>query len=198
MSITFTVSQILLWALVLAFAVRVITLARQNGILYERVVPMGALVTDSGPAVGVPAPRLELPTLSGQKIDIGLAAGKSTQHLFLSPTCPVCKKLLPIIKRIARDEQRWLRVVLSSDGAQPEHLTFYRKAELEAFPYVLSAELGMSYRVSRLPYTVLIDEQGVLRAKGLVNSREQLESLFTAKEIGVASVQAYIGGHEHA
>jgi hypothetical protein len=31
-----------------------------------------------------------------------------------------------------------------------------------------------------------------LRAKGLINSREQLESLFTAKELGVASVQEFL------
>jgi len=46
--------------------------------------------------------------------------------------------------------------------------------------------------VSRLPYAVLIDERGVIRAKGLVNSREHLESLFNAKELGVGTVQDYI------
>ena len=50
----------------------------------------------------------------------------------------------------------------------------------------------MAYRVSRLPYAVLLDEKGVIRAKGLVNSREQLESLFNAKELGVGSVQEYL------
>jgi methylamine dehydrogenase accessory protein MauD len=63
---------------------------------------------------------------------------------------------------------------------------------------VLSAELGMTYRVSRLPYAVLIDEQGKVRAKGLINSREQLESLFAAKDLGVATVQEYLShGHAH-
>jgi hypothetical protein len=33
-----------------------------------------------------------------------------------------------------------------------------------------------------------------VRAKGLVNSREQLESLFTAKELNVASVQEFVAG----
>jgi hypothetical protein len=31
-----------------------------------------------------------------------------------------------------------------------------------------------------------------VRAKGLVNNREQLESLLNAKDLGVASVQNYI------
>ena len=52
-------------------------------------------------------------------------------------------------------------------------------------------------QVSENPYAALIDKAGTLRAKGLVNSREQLESLFTAKELGVASVQEFID-HQHA
>ena len=33
---------------------------------------------------------------------------------------------------------------------------------------------------------------GLVCAKGLVNSREQLESLFTAQELEVASIQDYV------
>ena len=50
----------------------------------------------------------------------------------------------------------------------------------------------MQWRISKLPYAVLIDESGHVRAKGLINSREHLESLFTAKEAGVASIQEFI------
>lgn len=49
----------------------------------------------------------------------------------------------------------------------------------------------MTYQVSRLPFAALLDEAGVLRARGLVNSREHLESLFEAKRLGVASLQDY-------
>jgi methylamine dehydrogenase accessory protein MauD len=77
----------------------------------------------------------------------------------------------------------------------PEHLAFYRQAGLEQFPYVLSTEVGMGFKISKLPYAALIDEKGVVRAKGLINSREQLESLFTAKELGVASAQEYLASH---
>ncbi|NYT39095.1 thiol-disulfide isomerase, partial [Pusillimonas soli] len=78
----------------------------------------------------------------------------------------------------------------------PEHLAFYRKAGLEMFPYLLSTELGMRFQISKLPYALLIDENGLVRAKGLINSREQLESLFTAKELGVASAQEWLGRNE--
>lgn len=188
------ISNILLWLVVLALLVAVFALARQVGILYERVAPMGALMIDSGPAVGEAPPRFDLIDLDGAPVAVGSSGARSQLLFFLSPTCPVCKKLLPILKSIAEAEAAWLRIVFASDGEREEHAAFRRRAGIEAFPYLLSADLGMAFRVGKLPYAVLLDEQGRVRAKGLVNSREQLESLFTAKEMNVASVQEYVGG----
>ena len=188
------VSNIILWVVVLALLLAVLALARQVGILYERIAPMGALMLDHGPKVGDMAPVFSLESLDGSSQAVGLSASKKSQLLFfLSPTCPVCKKLLPVLKSIRNVEAAWLDVVLASDGDRPAHADFYRKAALSAFPYVLSTELGMAFQVGKLPYAVLIGEDGRVRAKGLVNSREQLESLFVAKEMGVASVQEYLG-----
>lgn len=186
------VSNILLWVAVLALLATVLALARQIGILYERISPMGALMMDSGPGVGQPAPVFQLPALGGGAVQIGGSANRSTLLFFLSPTCPVCKKLLPILKSVQKAEAQTTQVVLASDGELPQHEAFRQRAALEDFPYVLSAELGMSFRVSKLPYAVLLDTQGLVRAKGLVNSREQLESLLAAQELGVASVQEFL------
>ncbi|MBI3094055.1 MAG: methylamine dehydrogenase accessory protein MauD [Rhodocyclales bacterium] len=187
------ISNVLLWAVVLVLMVTVLALARQIGILYERVAPMGALMLDSGPKVGEAAPQLEIDSLSGSRVAIGGAGNARSQLLFfLSPTCPVCKKLLPILRSVRHSERNWLDVVLASDGEPAEHLAFYRSAKLTDFPYLLSTQLGMALKVGRLPYAVLIGDDGRIRAKGLVNSREQLESLFTAKELGVASVQEFL------
>jgi methylamine dehydrogenase accessory protein MauD len=186
------VSNILLWVAVLALLATVLALARQIGILYERIAPMGALMMDSGPGVGQPAPVLQLPALGGGAVQIGGSANRNTLLFFLSPTCPVCKKLLPIIKSMQKAEAESTQIVLASDGKLPQHEAFRQRAELEGFPYVLSAELGMNFRVSKLPYAVLLDTQGLVRAKGLVNSREQLESLLAAQELGVASVQEFL------
>ena len=192
------ISNVLLWVAVLAALVGLFALARQIGVLYERVAPMGALMMDTGPKVGEASPVFDLPDLIGSsRVSIGRPGEKSTLLFFLSPTCPVCKKLLPILRSVNNTEKDWLRVVLTSDGEQPEHLAFYEKADLKEFPYVLSSEPGIAYRVAKLPYAVLLNEHGRVVAKGLVNSREQLESLFTAKEMGVASVQEFID-HQHA
>jgi len=186
------ISNALLWVLMLAVIVALWALARQIGVLYERIAPMGALITDSGPKLGEAAPLFELPALNGSTIAIGGERSKSQLLFFLSPTCPVCKKLLPVLRSAAHAERDWLDVVLASDGEATQHLAFYGEAKLNEFPYVLSADLGMTYRVSRLPYAVLMDERGMIRAKGMINTREHLESLFNAKELGVGSVQDFL------
>ena len=186
------VSNVLLWIAVLVLLVAVIALSRQIGILYERVAPMGALVMDTGPKPGDLAPSFELDALGGGRVRLGGVQERSTLIFFLSPTCPVCKKLLPILKSIRAAESKWLDIVRASDGDAPAHESFRQRAQLTDFPYVLSAALGMQYRVSKLPHAVLVDEAGRVRAKGLVNSREQLDSLFVARDLGVGSVQEYL------
>lgn len=186
------IAVLVLWVVVVALGVVVFALARQIGVLFERVAPMGALVTDGGPKVGEASPRFELRTLAGDMLPVGAGGGRSTLIFFLSPTCPMCKKLLPVLKSASRAERGWLDVLLASDGERDKQQAFVRQHDLSAFPYVLSSELGMSYRVNRLPFAVLLDGEGVVRAKGLINSREQLESLFNAKELGVESIQRYL------
>lgn len=186
------VSNTLLWLVVLALLVAVLALGRQIGVLYERIAPLGALIVDNGPKVGEAAPRFDLIDIGGRPTAIGAPAAQSTLLFFLSPTCPVCKKLLPVLKSVQRSESAWLQVLLASDGDLPEHSEFRKKAGLLDFHYLLSSDLGMAFRISKLPYAVLIDEAGQIRAKGLINSREQLESLFTAHELGVSSVQDFL------
>ena len=51
----------------------------------------------------------------------------------------------------------------------------------------------MYYQVSKLPFAVLIDANGTLQSKGLVNTREHLESLIESMDLGIATVQEYVG-----
>jgi len=57
-----------------------------------------------------------------------------------------------------------------------------------------SPELVKDIRENHSKHELVIvspDVGGVLRARGLVNSREHLESLFEAQRLGVASLQEY-------
>jgi methylamine dehydrogenase accessory protein MauD len=188
------VSNAALWVAVAGLALVVLALARQLGVLHERIAPAGALMLNRGLNVGEPAPVIDVADLDGRALRIGAARedGRSTLLLFISPTCPVCKSLYPALAASRREERAWLDIILASDGEAGEHRQFVREHDLGAFRYVVSATLGLGYQVSRLPFAVLIDAGGVLRARGLVNSREHLESLFEAQRLGVASLQDYL------
>ena len=108
----------------------------------------------------------------------------------------MCKKLLPVARSFARREERTLELVLVGDGGRDEHEALIREHKLDGVPFLLSPVVGMTYGIGKLPYAVLIDHEGILRSKGLVNSREHLESLLTAKEIGHASIQDYLTAAE--
>ncbi|HEX7416884.1 MAG TPA: methylamine dehydrogenase accessory protein MauD, partial [Steroidobacteraceae bacterium] len=184
---------VVLWVLVVLLACVVWALVRQVGVLHERIAPVGALMLPHGLKVGELAPPLEVQDLDGRTQLIGAARRNERSVLlaFVSPTCPVCKTLLPVLKSARLAERDWLDIILASDGDAGEHRQFIAAQALQGFSYVNSAVLGMTYQVSRLPYAVLIDEHGMVRARGLINSREHLESLFEAKRRGVASLQEY-------
>ena len=185
------ISNVLLWVVVLVLSAIVVALARQVGVLHERVAPVGALATAEGPAVGDAAPQFDLVDVGGREWTLGGERDVATLLFFMSPTCPVCKTLLPTVERVVGREAA-VSLMLASDGPIEEHRTFVQEHALDRFPYILSPELGRAFQVAKLPYAVLIDAAGVVRAKGIVNTREHVESLFEASGLGVASIQEYL------
>ncbi|AGT07276.1 methylamine dehydrogenase accessory protein MauD [Paracoccus aminophilus] len=189
-------SNILLWLAFLGVTLVLLGVVRQVGLLHERSSPMGAMITDHGPDMGDKAPEFELPDYFGRSVKIGgpAADGRQTLIMFTAPTCPVCDKLFPIIKSIAKAEK--ISVIMISDGAQDEHKRFLDKHELGQIRYVVSAEAGMAFQVGKIPYGVLIDSDGVIKAKGLTNTREHLESLLEADKSGFASLQQFMSSRK--
>ena len=192
------VSQMLLWIVVILQGVTILALARQIGVLHDRVAPAGALTTTAGPGVGEQSPRLEVHALAGNAITVGgkLAAGKALLMLFVSSTCPICKKLIPIAKNFARSER--LDVLFVGDADPAEQRKLISEFELDEHCFVNGPEVGMTYRIDKLPYAVLLDDAGMIAAKGLVNSREHFESLIVAKETGYATIQSYLKSQSEA
>lgn len=188
-------SNIVLWVALIVLATIVFALVRQIGVLYERVAPAGALSINQQLKVGDLAPTLDAVNLKNAKtIKIGGASssGKCQLLFFVSPTCPMCKSLIPIAKSISYEEQSWVDLVFATDGATTEIEQFSEAQKLEKSNLVNSELVGKQFGVAKLPYAVLIDEKGILQAMGIVNSREHIESLFNVKETGYSSLQEYM------
>ncbi|BBH46602.1 methylamine dehydrogenase accessory protein MauD [Pseudomonas sp. KU43P] len=194
-------SNILLWLLLIAVAFIVMALVRQIGVLHGRIAPAGALMVDKGVTVNDPAPQVTAADRHGRPVNIGYRSERSQLLFFLAPGCPVCKSLLPAVKSIAKDNSGELDVIYVSDGDFAEQQALIEANGLQQATYVVGPEIGMTYQIGKLPYAVLIDSAGTLRAKGLVNSREHLDSLFETVHLGSASLQHYLHGehkHDHA
>ncbi len=189
-------SNLILWLCVIVLAFMVFALVRQIGVLYERVAPAGALSVNQQLKVGDQAPLLAAQDINdaGKSITIGNSepTDKSQLLFFVSDTCPICNTLMPVIKSVSKAENDWVDLIFASDGDHSDLKAFIESKGLKNYPFINSELIGKSYGVSKLPYAILIDETGIIQSLGIVNTREHIESLFNAKEIGVASLQEYM------
>lgn len=185
-------SNVLLWCAFLSLAALMLGVIRQIGLLHERSAPLGAMMMDNGPEIGERSPVFNVTTFDGTPIAVGRAVVPERPSLlmFTGPSCPICSKLLPIIRSVAATEGA--DVVLISDGTRAEHMEFLRNHPLQDERYVVSAEIGMRYQISKVPYGVLLDKDGVILSKGLCNTREHVESLFETVRVGHSTLQSFM------
>lgn len=194
------ISQILLWIVVLLQGIFLLALARQIGILHQRYASGGARIMNTGLNIGESAPDLDVGDINDDRVTLGMERGKRTLLFFISTGCSICATLLPHLNRLARSEVNDLEIKLIAFGTSPET---GKKYALEHsilngnLPFIISDDLSFRYQVTLAPYGIVVDKTGVIRAKGLVNSYFDVESLLNAEEMGVRSIQEYLGvGHE--
>lgn len=193
MSTLLIINEALQWIVLIALGVAGLAIARQVGVLHVRVAPAGALDANRGPAVGDVAPALSVTTLDGRPYTVGGAATSGLRLLmFVSAQCPMCKSLIPVAKSFAAAER--ISLVFVGDDTPAVQKAMVAAQDLAAYPFVNSDEVGRLFEVDKLPHAVLMDGAGKILAKGLVNSREHLESLIVSHEMGVTHVQDYIAG----
>jgi methylamine dehydrogenase accessory protein MauD len=167
-------SYVALWILVVVLAVVVVALARQIGTLHLRLGPRGALeIDDEGPPLGEAPEPLEVRDVSGRHVTVG-GPGTSQLLLFVSPACRVCKDVLPALPAAARTGELAPVVITDEDaGAAAAGLGNTSVGG----PLISSPETAQTYRIPGTPYMVVLDDFGVVRAKGTVNNLEQMEGL---------------------
>ncbi|BCX04332.1 MAG: hypothetical protein KatS3mg053_2270 [Candidatus Roseilinea sp.] len=189
-----TVSVAALWIIVALTLMLLFALARQIGVLHERMGYSGARIMNAGPAIGNRVPSVGmLDDVRGNSVSLGGKRGKSTLMLFISMGCANCAALIPSIKKLAKSDADKLEILLVTFGTDLESSQKYiRDHDLDtSISYVLSDELAMKFQVSIAPYGLVIDSDEVLRSKGVVNSFSDIESLLNAAELKLRSIQEY-------
>lgn len=110
------VSTVLLTVCVLALSVGVFVLARQIGVLHERLAPIGVQPVLAGLQAGQALPQITARTLEGAAVSVGglNPSGRAMVLMFVSADCPVCKRTLPTARSVAKEHD--LDLVLIGEG----------------------------------------------------------------------------------
>ncbi len=186
----FEITYFLLWITVLLLAVTVLYLGRQIGVLYQQIGPAGAMMANPGPELGASIQQATFEDIDGRSIMIGGIQERRTLIVFVSPGCTSCAEVASAIKAIAYHERKSLDVVLISGGTDNTmHQDFRARHALRTLPYIISGEFRQKMNISTFPYALLLDQNGSVRSKGIVNSLNHLESVLNVIDTGITSIQ---------
>lgn len=189
-------SYAILWLLMLLLTLVVIALARQIGLLHKRLRPVGARMTNSGPEIGDRMSGLiKGLDIWGQVIELQVKPLRQTRLVFVSPRCTSCGELAPALRSLWKSERARLDlVIIGIRGEVEENRSFVAQYKLDRIPFAISRTAAHEYSITTTPYGVLIDQQSSIRAKGIVNNIDHLESLLNAAELGHPSWDSLMGG----
>ncbi|NHN85593.1 alkyl hydroperoxide reductase [Acetobacter musti] len=172
-----TVSTILLTVCALGLAAAVFVLARQIGVLHERLAPAGVQPVLSGLRAGQALPRLTTRRQDGTSFLVGGASvsGRYTVLMFVSADCPVCKRAFPIVRTLAAE--RGADLVLAGEGDVAALMAMAQRTDPGSVPLVTSVELLLLMQPDRLPTLVVLDPQGTILARDVAGTRAEIETL---------------------
>lgn len=199
------ISELLLWTIVILLTVVTFVLVRQVGLIHRRIPPTGARILGVGPDLGAEAPEIEAPNVNGGEVRLGADRGRQSLLVFISTRCTTCDEIAPAIRSIWRSDSRNLDIILVTDNPPKAVRMFAERHKLTHVPTVASAELVQAYRVNSTPYAILVDEEGRVLTKGIVNNLEHLASMVRAGELNVDSHESLLemslpvadGSHSH-
>ena len=192
------VSYASLWLLVVFLLLAVFALARQVGLLHNKLGDTGARMLNDGPEIGDQAPELGAVDLDGRVVTLGSGRGKLSLLVFVLPGCSTCGQLMPAVRALWRSERKSMEVCVVSLADDAKTREFAAGHDLKPIPIISGAAVAQRYEVRMPPYGILVGSDGKVKAKGLVNSLEHLESLVAAVRLGHASIESYMAASRGA
>ncbi|MBK9283243.1 MAG: TlpA family protein disulfide reductase [Sphingobacteriaceae bacterium] len=135
-------------------------------------------------AIGSPAPEINLDTPDGKKLALSSLKGKIVLIDFWASWCGPCRKEMPFVVSLYKkykdkgfeifgvsldqDKDKWVAAIAD------EGITWPQVSDLRFW----ESEAAKLYAVTGIPYTVLLDKEGNILAKGLRGP--ELETAITA------------------
>lgn len=181
-------------AAILGLGLAIALLVRNLRYLHSKLPAAGALMLSGGLRVGDRVPAVAADSLSGKSIQLGdgKMEGRGALLFFFSPTCPVSQAMLPVVQSFGQEHRLSFRTVFATDGHEQGHGDVASRYGVAAEDYTVSEALGMTIGIGRVPQAVLLDDSGRVQARGLINTREHLESLLNARDSQMPTLQSYL------
>jgi len=187
--ILLTIATAVQFVILLILAVFVLSLARQVGILHERLSPAGVERTRSGIGVGERLPMEKLDALSGAPVEIG-PASEPQALLFVAADCPICRSVLPGFERGLAESGMagyWISDGLPATGEEfPDYAAYASEHHIDPDRFLISQELGLALGVRQLPALVLLDDNSRLQSLDVLSGPRQLRRIFEAQRASPA------------
>ena len=182
-------SYVLLWAIVLVQGAVIVFLLRQVGAIY--LGDRDAIERD-GIEPGRALPVFEGRDYRGHNLGPSASHNKWTVFLYSVPTCQICRDLLQSIADLEHKLGGLARFVVLLESA-PELLEQYldetsRAAEV----FTIDRSVSRRLRVRVSPFVHVVDPNGIVRAKGLVNSVNHIEHLLVTGGLVHESLETHV------
>lgn len=119
--------------------------------------------------IGTKLPLFNGTATNGINVQLGGKNSYKSIYIFTSPNCEYCKNIIPQFRAIEIKEN--INIFVISKEGDSESLTFYEKIlNLSDIPFFISHELIQLYKVKAYPIYFIVDENGNIIEKDIVNN----------------------------
>lgn len=126
--------------------------------------------------IGTQAPSFSLLDMDGQTVSLDDFAGESVMLVFSSTTCSACQDIYPSLREF-NERHPELAILMISKGSDDENKKLAQQQDF-GFPVIgLQDDVARAYQISTVPFSYLIDGDGIIVGGGFISSLEQLENL---------------------
>jgi methylamine dehydrogenase accessory protein MauD len=193
MATIWLVAFLALWAVVLFLGFLLLGALRALGLLSWRLEQLEATTPKrlgrDGLKPGKKAPDFTLPSADGKEVALHDFAGRKVLLVFTQSGCSPCKKIVPQLNRLGSHGDSEVLVVNNGDADAARKWS----AEVGArFPVLAQDRFSVSkrYEVFATPFAFLIDEKGVIFAKGVINNRQHIRYVLSGTRVGESNGHA--------
>jgi methylamine dehydrogenase accessory protein MauD len=127
---------------------------------------------------GKKAPDFTLPSVAGGEIGLSDFAGRPVLLVFTQSGCGPCLEIAPELNRLHERCEQQVLVVNNGDAESTRQWAAEAKAR---YPVLAQDAFNVSkrYEAFATPFAFLIDEQGIVRSRGIAGSRQYLGYVLT-------------------